>query len=202
MMKKRMQTLVWGLFTILVLWACPVTPAQTPDQVIDIPSLVGKSPDEVEKAIGKKPSQTYRGPRLQPYFDEYQMYKVGRRLSVYFRQNKAVYFLCLLKREQYSPTPEGALSSVGIDVNGAPPSQSAQMPWQAPADVVFLGKSNEFFWSGAFNGVRWGGIQVRGNENRFNGTGFSKDYWRVKQKYYHVAAYAVDLDVPSNSNPE
>ncbi len=32
--------------------------------------------------------------------------------------------------------------------------------------------------------------------NRFNGTGFSKDYWRVKSKNFMVTAFANDLEVP------
>jgi hypothetical protein len=186
------------VITLLVLSAGFVTKAQTPnqvpDQVIDIPSLVGRSPDEVDQILGKKPSRKYSGPRL-PNFDEWRLYKVGRHLSVYFRQKRAVAFNFLLKQNQYTPTPEGALLAVGIDVNGTPPSQSYQNPWPTPGDVVFAGKDHQFFWSGIFGGIEWGAIQVRGNENRFNGSGFSKDYWKVKTKYFFVSAFATDLDV-------
>jgi len=200
MMKMRIQILICSIFTIIVLSAYLATPAQTPNQVpnqvIDIPSLVGRSPDEVEKILGKKPSRKYSGPRLRN-FDEWRLYKVGRRLDVYFRQNRAVGFNFLLKQDQYTPTPEGALLAVGIDVNGAPPSQSLQNPWPTPGDVVFAGNDHQFFWSGAFDGIEWGAIRVLGNENRFNGSGFSKDYWKVMTKYFSVSAFATDLDVKS-----
>jgi hypothetical protein len=197
MRNRILQIHLLLVITLLVLSVSHVTaqtPNQVPDKVIDIPSLVGRSPAEVEKILGKKPARKYSGPRL-PNFDEWHLYKVGRHLSVYFRQNRAVAFNFLLKQNQYTPTPEGALLAVGIDVNGAPPNQSYQNPWPTPGDAVFEGKDHQFFWSGVFDGVEWGAIQVRGNENRFNGSGFSKDYWKVKTKYFFVSAFATDLDV-------
>lgn len=195
MVKNYIKLEVGIVISLFVISACFLARAQTPDPVVNIPALVGLSPEEVEKTLGKKPSRKYSGPRLQ-YYDEWHLYRVGRRLAVYFRQNKAIAFNCSLKQDQYAPTPEGALQAVGIEVKGAPPGQSEQTPWPAPGDIVFSGSDKKFLWSGIFNGVDWGALYVYGNNNRFNGNGFSKDYWRVKSKYFMVAAFAKDLEVP------
>jgi hypothetical protein len=112
--------------------------------VVDIPQLIGKSPAELEKALGKPVAVTKLtdDPEMMP--GEYRDYKIENTtgnvtqagLMVRFHKGQAVHFT--LDLPSLTDTPEEALLMAGIDVKGVPAKTRAPL-----ADR----------WTGSFNGI-------------------------------------------------
>jgi hypothetical protein len=119
-------------------------PAANP--VVDIPRLMGKSPAELDKVLGKPAAVTRitDDPDLMP--GEYRDYKVENStgnvtqegLMVRFYKGQAVHFTFDLPVP--TDTPEEALAVAGIDVKGAAPKIKAPLAER---------------WAGNFNGVEF-----------------------------------------------
>jgi hypothetical protein len=122
----------------------PGLPAAKP--VVDIPQLMGKSPAELDKVLGKPAAVTKitDDPDMMP--GEYQDYKIKNTtpsvtqegLVVRFHKGKAVHFTFDLPAP--TDTREEALSVAGIDVKGAAAKIKAPLAER---------------WSGNFDGVEF-----------------------------------------------
>jgi hypothetical protein len=122
----------------------PVSSRAATKPVVDIPRLIGKSPAELEKVLGKSVGLTKitDDPELMP--GEYRDYKIANSpgqltpegLMVRFHKGKAVHFTLDLPGP--TDTPEEALLLAGIDVKGTEAGIKAPR-----ADR----------WSGYFNGL-------------------------------------------------
>ena len=151
------------------------------------------SPEEVEKTYGK-PFGIFRDPRLEPMCDEMRYYKAGSRLQVCFRESRAMHFTYFFERKKYFDTPEAALAAVGINVGGTPPRQVDRTPWDIPAaaNILFVGKDNDLYWSGGFNGIHWDMLWVGGLESRLGGPSWRKKSWEIKPRYNSVVAFVAE----------
>lgn len=152
-----------SLILIVILWlvltlGCAkqgdhLNPTQAPNSnvkatikpIIDIPQLIGKSPTQLEKVLGKPATITKTNdPDMVP--GEYRDYKIDNALNkltqeglmVRFYKGQAVHFSLDLPR--LADTPEEALLMAGIDVKGA----LANI--KAPRAVR---------WTGNFNGIQF-----------------------------------------------
>lgn len=176
------------------------TPSNQP--LVDFPSLVRKSTEEIESLFGKHVEISYDRRRLEPFCqcDEARRYKVkvGRMLWVGFRKDRAVSFSYVLdartahKRPELE-TPEEMLLLVGLDVHGVPPSQKAQTPLagasSGPFGSLIGGKHDDLLWTGKVSGIDWDFILVGGFEYRGSGSMLRPKNWRViKQGYHQVLA--------------
>lgn len=122
----------------------PGQPATKP--VVDIPRLMGRSPAELDKVLGKPAAVTKitDDPDMMP--GEYRDYKIENTtgsvtqegLMVRFYRGQAIHFTLDLPTP--TDTPEEALLAAGIDVKGADSKIKAPLAER---------------WAGNFNGVEF-----------------------------------------------
>jgi hypothetical protein len=123
------------------------TSTPTPSPVVDIPKLIGKTPAELDSALGRPAEVTKITNNREMMPGEYRDYEVpgsaraatSHGLMVRFYKGRAV----LITYDLPAPTssPEDALRLAGIEPGSAKPSVVAPMAQR---------------WSGTFNGVNFG----------------------------------------------
>ena len=131
-----MRVNLFALVTLAVLIGCGSEPEPAVQEnrpppptlpvVVNVSALAGKSPREVDAALGK-PSQVIRitgNPEQMP--GQYRHYKIpgtSDETVIRFRKGRAVHFTVYLPEP--ATHPESAVSAIGIDVMGQYPSMTA-----------------------------------------------------------------------------
>lgn len=123
--------------------------------LVDVPKLANKSPEEIDKVLGK-PDEVRKITEQMP--GEYRLYKsvnYPKGLAVRFYQNKAIRFNLILS-EAFPTSKEALLKSFGIDVGKLAPTKEKNEPL------------TEIF-KGTFGGVKFSKVSAKRQEN---GDGF------------------------------
>jgi len=119
------------------------TPKPESKAKIDVPQLAGKSPEELDKILGK-PEKITPATVAKETPGEYRLYKTEgnpKGLSVRFYRGKAVRFNIILEKS-FAAAKDALLETFNIDVKNIPPTIEKAEPLSQK-------------WQGEFGGVRF-----------------------------------------------